>query len=194
MTSWQAEVSPLSESVRAEMRGVSWREGCPVSLDDLRQIRMTHWTFEGGVETGELIVAATVVEVVVAAFQAAFEARYPIRSMRPVRHFQGNDDRSMEADNTSAFNCRSVAGSQTWSQHSYGTAIDVNPIENPYISRRGTVSPDAGRPYEDRSRTDVPAMLTAESALVRSFLSAGWGWGGQWSSLKDYQHLSESGR
>jgi len=155
---------------------------------------MTHHTFDGRVAAGELIVAASVADRVVDAFEAAFEAGYPIKSMRPVRHFQGDDDRSMDADNTSAFNCRYVAGSNTWSQHSYGAAIDVNPVENPYISRTGAVSPAAGAAFVDRNRSDVPAMLTAESALVRSLVAQGWGGGGQWTSLKDYQHLSESGR
>jgi len=191
---WRVEVVELTPQVRAEMRGVSWHEGCPVPLDALREIHMTHHTFEGDVATGVLVVADSVVEPVVAAFQAAFEDEFPIRTMRPIRTFGGDDGRSMEADNTSAFNCRRVTGGTGWSQHSFGTAIDVNPVENPYVSRSGSVSPSAGSAFVDRTRTDNRAMLSAESPLVISLVAQGWGWGGQWRSLKDYQHVSQSGR
>ena len=191
---WKADIAPLSAETRAAMTGVSWRDGCPVHLDDLRQITMTHHTFDGRVVEGELIVAASVAKTVQAAFKAAFDAGYPIKSMRPVRYFGGDDDKSMDENNTSAFNCRNVAGGSSWSQHSYGSAIDINPVENPYINRAGRVSPSAGEAYVDRARTDTPSLLTAESVLVVSLKAAGWGWGGEWSSLKDYQHFSASGR
>jgi hypothetical protein len=191
---WRAEVVELTPQARKEMRGVSWHEGCPISLDALREVHMTHHTFEGGVAMGVLVVAESVSGPVIDAFEAAFETGYPIKLMRPVRSFGGDDGQSMEADNTSAFNCRPVTGGSGWSQHSYGTAIDVNPVENPYVSRSGVVSPEAGRAYLDRARTDEPAMLSSESPLVKTLVEQGWGWGGQWRSVKDYQHLSQSGR
>jgi hypothetical protein len=106
--------------------------------------------------------------------------------------YGGSDFRSIEADNTSAFNCRYVAGTTRWSNHAYGTAIDVNPIENPYVSG-GRTSHRASRPYVERAR-HRPGMAYEGGALVRAFDRIGWGWGGRWTSVKDYQHFSASGR
>jgi poly-gamma-glutamate synthesis protein (capsule biosynthesis protein) len=99
----------------------------------------------------------------------------------------------MEADNTSAFNCRFVAGTQRWSMHAYGRAIDINPVENPYVSG-SHVSPPAGAPFADRSR-DAAGMIHAGDAVVRAFKRrAGWKWGGSWpGGTRDYQHFSSNG-
>jgi len=189
---FRAVAEPLPADVREAMTGVSWREGCPVGLDDLRLLRITHHTFDGSVAEGRLIVAESAVEPLRRAFAAAFDERFPIERMEPVHLYGGDDDRSMAANNTSAFNCRPVAGTKTWSEHSWGTAIDVNPVQNPWVSG-DRVEPPAGRPYADRADRR-PGMLFADSALVRVLRDEGWGWGGAWSRVKDYQHLSASGR
>jgi hypothetical protein len=98
----------------------------------------------------------------------------------------------MRADNTSAFNCRPVAGTNSWSQHAYGRAIDINPVENPYVASDGSVSPRKGEPFADRSR-HARGMIHGGGATVGAFSDVGWGWGGNWSSPKDYQHFSASG-
>ena len=100
---------------------------------------------------------------------------------------------SIEADNTSAFNCRTVEGTTRWSEHAYGRAIDLNPIENPYVASDGTTSHRASRPYLRRSPYR-PGMAVAGGAVVRAFDAVGWSWGGRWSGVKDYQHFSASGR
>ena len=112
--------------------------------------------------------------------------------MLGVEVYRGSDDRSMRADNTSGFNCRFVGGTSRWSEHAYGNAIDVNPVENPYV-HGGLVEPPAGRAFLDRSQRRA-GMATRTSVLVRTFDSAGWHWGGRWSSSKDYQHFSTTGR
>jgi hypothetical protein len=100
----------------------------------------------------------------------------------------------MAADNTSAFNCRFVAGSGgVWSEHAYGRAIDVNPIENPYVTASGYVSPPAGAPYARRDR-HVAGLVHGGGPVVRAFAAAGWEWGGSWSGTRDYQHFSAGGR
>ena len=129
----------------------------------------------------------------VGVFRRLYAARFPIRRMRPIDAYGGSDFRSIEADNTSAFNCRRVEGTSRWSNHAYGRAIDVNPIENPYVSSRGTTSHPASRQYLDRRRTR-PGMATRGGALVRAFQAARWGWGGDWSGAHDYQHFSANGR
>ena len=114
--------------------------------------------------------------------------------MVPVDAYGANDERAMEADDTSVFNGRFVAGTSTWSQHAYGRAIDVDPLENPEI-RDGVVYPTtaAARRYADRTRR-LPGMITAHGVVVRAFAAVGWGWGGSWHSPVDYQHFSANGR
>lgn len=113
--------------------------------------------------------------------------------MRLVDAYGADDHRSMNADNTSAFNCREVAGRPgVWSRHAYGRAIDINPVENPYVSG-SHVSPPAGRPYARRT-PHRRGMIGPRSVVVRSFAGVGWEWGGFWAGTKDFQHFSASGR
>ncbi len=170
----------------------SWRPGCPVRIGDLRLLRASYRGFDGATHQGVLVVNVDAVPAVVAALRSLFDARFPIRRMRLVEGYGADDDRSMAADNTSAFNCRRVTGSGTWSEHAYGRAIDVDPLENPEI-RGSVVSPPGGAAYVDRSRR-APGMIHAGDATVRAFAAVGWRWGGYWHSPKDYQHFSATGR
>jgi hypothetical protein len=155
-------------------------------------VTLSHRRFDGRSGTGKLIVHADVAREVVAVFRRLYRAGFPVRRMVPVDAYGGSDFRSIEADNTSAFNCRRVEGTRRWSEHAYGRALDVNPIENPYVSD-GRTSHEASVPYLDRSRRR-PGMAFEGGALVRAFEAAGWGWGGRWTSVRDYQHFSASGR
>ena len=171
----------------------SWRAGCPVELRDLRLLTVVHIGFDGQARTGELVVHATVADDIVRVFRMIFEARFPIEQMRLVDDFGADDDRSMAANNTSAFNCRRATGSSRWSEHAFGKAIDINPVQNPYVTRSGAVLPPAGTPFVDRDPA-APGLIAAAGPVVRAFDDIGWGWGGRWSSGKDYQHFSASGR
>jgi hypothetical protein len=172
-----------------------------VGYDQLRYLRISHHDFDGGVSTGELVVNAAVADDVTEVFRRLYEARFPIRRMTLVDDYgaasdpaDGADDfASIEADNTSAFNCRRRTGTGGWSEHSYGTAIDLNPLENPYVHPDGTTSHPASRPYLDRSLA-APGVVTADGQVVAAFRDIGWGWGGNWDSPTDYQHFSRSGR
>jgi hypothetical protein len=189
---FRADVRPIGPALAERMTGVSWRRGCPVPLRDLRALSLRHWGFDGDVHTGTLIAHRDVAAGLVRVFRRLYEARFPIRRMVPVDAYGGDDFRSIEADNTSAFNCRVVEGTSRWSEHAYGRAIDVNPIENPYVSG-GRTSHAASRPYLRRSPAR-PGMAVEGGALVRAFDAAGWGWGGRFRGIKDYQHFSASGR
>ena len=173
------------------MTGVSWRAGCPVPLRDLRLLTLSHWGFDGEARKGRLIVHRDVARDMVVAFRRLYAAHFLVRRMVPIDAYGGSDYRSIEADNTSAFNCRYVEGTSRWSEHAFGRAIDVNPIENPYVSN-GRTSHRASIPYVDRSPRR-PGMAYEGGALVRAFDTIGWGWGGRWVSVKDYQHFSTSG-
>ncbi len=188
---FRGEVLEIDESIAAGMTA-SWRAGCPVGLDELRLLRVTHHDLAGGVAKGEIIVHEEVASDVVAVFEALFDAGYPIERMELIDVYGGDDDASMAANNTSAFNCRFVAGTRRWSEHAYGTAIDLNPLVNPYV-RGSRVDPPGGVAYLDRSSGD-PALITADGPVVAAFTAIGWTWGGTWRSAKDYQHFSRSGR
>ena len=174
------------------MSGVSWHKGCPVGLGDLRLVALTHWGFDGKVHSGALVVNEDFAKAVLGVFRKLYDARYPIRRLQLVDDYGGSDFRSIEADNTSAFNCRRATGSSSWSEHAYGRAIDLNPIENPYVES-GRVYHDASRRYADRSR-HLPGMIHPGDTVVRAIAAIGWGWGGAWAgSVRDYQHFSASG-
>ena len=170
----------------------SYRSGCPVGPSQLRLLRLSYWGFDGTVRVGSLVVRDRVAGDVVVVFRKLYAARFPIRRLRKVDAYRGSDDASMAADNTSAFNCRFVSGTRRWSQHAYGEAIDVNPVENPYL-QGSRVSPPAGRRFLDRSRAR-PGMAVEGGVLLRAFASVGWKWGGRWSGSRDYQHFSTTGR
>jgi hypothetical protein len=170
----------------------SYRPGCPVTPAQLRLVRVSHWDFDGKVRVGAVVVRSGVTRDILTVFRRLYAARFPIRRLRPIDAFRARDSASLAADNTSAFNCRyAIApGLKRWSAHAYGLAIDVNPVENPYLDR-GLVRPPAGRRYLDRSRVR-PGMAVPGGVLVRAFASVGWSWGGRWSS-PDYQHFSATG-
>ena len=186
-------VRALTQEEQTAMTGVSWHEGCPVPLQDLVAVDLAHWDADGNVvDDGLLVVHHEVGADVLGVMATAFDARFPLTRVRPVREYGGDDDASMAADNTSAFNCRVVAGTSTWSTHSWGTAVDINPVENPWV-RGEAVEPPAGRDWLDRA--DVrPGMVVEGGSIVAAFDALGWGWGGRWSSSRDYQHFSRSGR
>jgi poly-gamma-glutamate synthesis protein (capsule biosynthesis protein) len=192
-TRYTASVGPITAAVRRRMAS-SYREGCPVPIGELRYVRLSYWDFTGRVREGELVVAAKHAPALVGVFRKLYAAKFPIERMQLVSDYGGDDERSMAANNTSAFNCRTVAGTDRWSQHSFGAAIDLNPIQNPYVTGSG-VSPKAGEAYADSDarRTAVKGLITADSVAVRAFREAGWEWGGAWTTPKDYQHFSAAG-
>jgi hypothetical protein len=187
---FSATVSPVRWS---ELR-FSYRAGCPVGPAELRTVRLAYVGFDGRPHLGSLVVNRRVTADIVAVFRRLYAARFPIRRMQPVSAYRGSDSASTAADNTSAFNCRRAVGSATgaWSMHAYGLAIDVNPVENPYVLG-GRALPPAGRRFLDRTRP-LPGMAVAGGVLVEAFEARGWKWGGRWAGTPDYQHFSTTGR
>jgi D-alanyl-D-alanine carboxypeptidase-like protein len=188
---FNGSISVIDAPLRERMAGSSWHRGCPVRIRDLRLLRLDRWGFDGTVRRGRLIVHEDQARRVKRVFSRLFDAHFRIRRMRLIDFYNGSDDRSMDANNTSAFNCRFVAGTTRWSQHAYGRAIDINPIRNPYVAG-SHVSPEAGRPFADRSRHAI-GMIHGGDAVVRAFAAANWEWGGYWSYPKDYMHFSRNG-
>lgn len=190
---FEATIRRIGPATIARM-GTSWRPGCPVPLEDLRSIVMSHWTFDGDVAAGELIVHRRHAGAVASVFEQLFAIRFPIERMEPANGYMGNDPPLAQFNNTVGFNCRPpVGGDRAWSEHSYGTAVDINPDRNPYVSRTGRIEPPFGEPWVDRSLRE-PGMIHADHLAVRAFREIGWRWGGSWRGTKDYMHFSASGR
>jgi hypothetical protein len=186
-------IDELSDALTTRMReSGSWKPGDPITLSELRLVQVTYWGFDSKAHTGSLVVNAEWAEKLCTVFRKLYDARFPIRSMNLIDDYGASDRRSMNADNTSAYNGRLRGGSSSvWSMHAYGLAIDINPVENPWVHSSG-VSPGAGRAYTDRS-LDEPGLIHAGDVVVEAFASIGWEWGGNWESSKDYQHFSSNG-
>ncbi len=189
---FRANAAKLTPAQRDAMTPSAWRPGCPVHLRDLRRVTVSYWGFGGRPRRGAIVVHQDVARDVVQIFRSLYRSRIAIRKMKPIERFGGNDFRSIEADNTSAFNCRFVDGTRRWSQHAYGRAIDINPLENPFVSN-GRTSHRRSVPFV-RRRPYRKGMAVQGGSMVAAFEAVGWGWGGRWRNVKDYQHFSATGR
>jgi len=190
---FEGSAQPIEGKFRERIEGSSWHPGCPLPLDKLALLEVTHWGFDGAAHRGRLVVHRRFDDELIAVMKRLYRLRYPIRRIELIDRYGADDHRSMNADNTSAFNCRFVAGTQRWSNHAYGVAIDINPVENPYVSG-SHVSPPAGEPFADRSR-DAPGMIHDGDRVEKAFARrAGWQWLGDGpQSIRDYQHFSADG-
>jgi hypothetical protein len=172
----------------------SWHRGCPVAPSGLRMIQMTYWGMDHKPhDNGQLVVNAKAADDLVTVFRKLYNMRYPIQRMEPVDKYKGSDFASIEAGNTSAFNCRNATGSSSFSQHAFGLAVDLNTCQNPYVYADGHVAHKNCAKYANRKNRD-PGVIHAGDRVVKAFASIGWGWGGEWSGARDYQHFSSNGR
>ncbi|QSR27738.1 hypothetical protein CFH99_19120 [Nocardioides aromaticivorans] len=188
---FHSAIGPVTPAIRERM-GETWSPACPVALADLAYLNVSFRGFDGAAHTGELVVAADRAEDVVSVFRALFAASYPIEEMRLPTTADLDAPPTGDGNNTAGLVCRASRGTTTWSAHAYGLAIDVNPFLNPY-SKGDLVLPERASAYLDRSRTQ-PGVIHVGDLVVREFARIGWSWGGSWSSLKDYQHFTATGR
>ena len=198
---FKGKIDPLPAGLAAEMRGTTWKRGCPVPLEDLRILHFNYWGFDRTLHRGPMVVNASVAEDVLWVFRQLYDAGFPIKKVglstpfHPkafAQHRRITSHRSV----TASFNCRPVVTAlgpaDTFSQHAYGLAIDLNPVQNPYVTSSGFVRNRAAEPYLDRSR-NLQGMIHQDDVVFRSFAAIGWAWGGNWSGDKDYMHFSLSG-
>jgi hypothetical protein len=188
---FQAEwESPVPDRVAKRMIGKSWNDRCPLSFDDLAYIRVTHWTMQHQVVTGELVVHRELAAEVVEIFQELYEARFPIEQMRLIDDHDADDERSMHHNNFSAFCFReNTTKPGVISKHGYGCAVDINPLINPYI-RGELVLPRGADRYLDRTQT-TPGMIHKGDVCYQAFVKRGWFWGGHFEGRTDYQHFEK---
>jgi hypothetical protein len=186
----------LPYALRDRMRGTTWKPGCPVPLDDLQLIRFDYWDFDGLDRRGPMVVHKDVAEDVLWVFERLFRARFPIKKVALAREFVPEEFEariSSPRSVTASFNCRPVVTplgpADEFSDHAYGLAIDINPVQNPYVTADGFVRNRKSERYLDRSR-DLPGMIHDGDVVVRSFAAIGWSWGGRWNGGKDYMHFA----
>ncbi len=179
----------LPKNIIEIINGVSYKENSPVSLEDLAYIQLMYWGFDNVPHWGELIVNKKVAGEVAAIFKDIYEAKFPIEKMRLIDYYQADDYLSMADNNSSAFCVRKSWGSDLLSIHSYGLAIDINPVQNPYI-KGDIVLPAGGGNHRNRSKVSK-GMIVPGNAVYDAFKKRGWSWGGQWKNLKDYQHFEK---
>jgi D-alanyl-D-alanine carboxypeptidase len=183
-----ARATATVEPVTAAELGATWRPGCPVEPEQLRRVDVDYLGFDGQTHRGALIVHEDLAPDVIAIFEQLHQLGYPVDKIRTVDHYQdANDELSMEDNNTSAFNCRTVPGTSRWSPHAYGRAIDINTLLNPCLYASGYFEPENAAAYLDRSRTD-PGVLHHGDPAERVFTDRNWQWAGDWT-IADYQHF-----
>jgi len=178
---------PLPEHIIEFITGRTFRDYAPFGVDFLAYLTITHVDFNGNDRIGHMIVAAEIADEVLDIFREIYESHFPIYSIRLIDYFDAIDYYSLEANNSSVFNFRYIANTNVISRHGFGMAIDINPIQNPYV-RGDNVLPEAGRAYLDR--TDIrPGMIISGDAVYTAFTSRGWTWGGNWTLPRDYHHF-----
>ena len=183
----------ISDSLFACIYGKSFKEDCTTRREDLRYLRLLHYNKVGEVLQGELICHKDIADDLLAIFRELYQAKYPIERMVLIDEYDADDEASMRANNTSAFNFRKASGMRTLSKHSTGMAIDINPLYNPLVKHREgrtRVYPSNATPYIDRSQ-DFPYKIVKGDLCYRLFKKYGFSWGGDWKSSKDYQHFEK---
>lgn len=195
LTEW-FKAEEISDTIFARMWLKSWKKECPIDRTELRYLKVLHRNADGLPQRGEMVVNKAIANKVLMIFQSLYKAGYRIERMVLIDRYDADDERSMRANNSSAFNFRFITGStHQISKHGYGLAIDLNPLYNPYVKKKrdGTwiIKPTTGESYafERDNRTDIPYKIDHNDLAYKLFTEAGFKWGGAWTSMKDYQHF-----
>ncbi|WP_238993202.1 M15 family metallopeptidase [Nocardioides caldifontis] len=188
---FEGSVHPVTPAFVRRTR-LAWSPGCPVPLDELRELRLSFVGFDGERHTGQMVVNASVADDVVEVFRTLHDARFPIEEMRLVTQADLDAPPTGDGNNTAAYACRPSVGTTSWSAHAYGLAVDLNPFNNPY-TKGDLVLPELASAYTDRSWRR-PGMIHPDGVVVRAFEQVGWTWGGTFRSVSDLHHFSADGR
>ena len=185
--------SEITDAIFTQIKGKSFKDNCTTPRADLRYLKVLHYNKDGEVLEGEMICHKSIANDLLAIFQELYKAKYPIERMKLVDEYEADDEASMRANNSSAFNFRYISGTKSLSRHSRGMAVDINPLYNPYVRYRGgrtLVEPVNAKPYVDRSK-DFPYKIVKGDLCYRLFKKYGFTWGGDWKNSKDYQHFEK---
>ena len=184
----------LPAHIKKKIKGVSYRKNPNIKYKDLRYVQVRYYDFAGEVQHGELIVNKKIARKTAQIFYELYKIKYPIERMELVDEYGADDEKSMRANNTSAFNYRTVAGTSRLSKHALGLAIDINPRINPYINSKGILTPANAKVYKCRDKQKCKGkyasyMIQPNSKITKIFKKYGFSWGGDWKNSKDYQHF-----
>lgn len=180
---------PIPFEIQERMKDVSLPQDAGIDISDLRYLTLPYYDFEGQVQQGEMVCNVKIAKDLIAVFRELFEKQYQFCSIRLIDDFGGSDEASMLANNTSCFNYRTKSGSSALSSHALGLAVDVNPMQNPFV-KRGKVYPETATDFVDRN-LDFAHKIDTQDACYKSFKAHGFRWGGLWRSAKDYQHFEK---
>lgn len=184
-------VCEIDDSLFSRINGFSYNDDGPVKREDLRLLKLIYKDFDGNTRRGELICNISIGEDLVEIFKNLYAADYPLERVCLIENYNCDDVASMEANNTSCFNYRKTPGGGKLSKHAYGRAIDINPLYNPYQNlKNGKVLPSEGKKYTDRSQ-DFSFKIDKNDAAYKEFTKRGFKWGGNWRTIKDYQHFEK---
>jgi hypothetical protein len=193
----QADIVPVSPARCAEMKARHViTPANPVPCSRLSTVNFDYTDFDGATRSGSVVVLDAVAPQVEALFGELLLRSAPLAGATPMEHFDGDDRQSMAANNTSAFNGRPMTGGGGWSKHAYGAAIDINPLQNPYVSQSGSarqevLPPASAAAYLQRA----PLRPGMAEDLVGVFYDHGFlVWGGSWKEPIDYQHFEIGSR
>lgn len=188
-------VSPMPDDIFERMNGVSYQINDSITRSDLSYMRVLHYTPDGTIQIGEMVINKAIADEVCEIFRALFDAQYPIERMLLIDEYDGDDEASMADNNSSCFNYRTMPGSKTLSRHALGLAVDINPLYNPYLTRdaKGNrkVMPAEAKSYADRT-ADFPMKIDENDLCYQLFTEHGFTWGGSWEKTPDYQHFEKA--
>lgn len=187
------EIEEISDEIFARIKGKSYKLECDIPLEALSYLKISYYGFDEEVHVGEMIVNSLIAEDTLHIFKELYEAKYPIERMELIDEYDADDNASMEANNTSAFNFRYIDGTTIYSNHAKGFAIDINPLYNPYVREKNgkeEVLPAIAKPYANRSR-ECEYYIEEKDICYQTFKKYGFSWGGDWNGKKDYQHFEK---
>jgi hypothetical protein len=187
-------VEPINDSIQILMLNTSWKENCPVTISNLRIVKVLHWSFEQKPKHGLLVSHKDVANEILSIFKSLYAKKTFFKSIVPMYHYHGDDNASMLDNNTSMFNCRQNAmNPKKFSTHSYGKAIDINPFQNPMVYKKDKlvkITPKDASHYQNRSLNKL-GMIHFKDDVWKAFTQHNWQWGGTWRRVKDYQHFQK---
>ena len=187
-------IAEIDDVLFARIKGKSYKDNCTVPLDDLRYLHVLHVGFDGETHEGELICNASIAADLIDIFKKLYEAKYQIEKIRLVDEYNADDETSMRDNNSSCFNFRFISHTTKVSKHGLGLAVDINTLYNPYVKvvdGKTYIEPATALQYVDRSK-DFPHKIDENDLCCKLFIEHGFEWGGNWKSVKDYQHFEKN--
>ncbi len=185
--------SEIDDVIFARIKGKSYKDDCIVPLSDLRYLHVLHIGFDGETHEGEMICNAAIAGDMLDIFKKLYEAKYQIEKIRLVDEYNADDETSMRDNNSSSFNFRFISHTKKVSNHGYGLAVDINTLYNPYVKEvdgKINIEPATASEYVDRSK-NFPHKIDHDDLCYKLFIQHGFEWGGDWKSVKDYQHFEK---